>query len=77
MTLTSKVVPYKRGFGPFAPGVYRSTAPYEYRGVGTEEAIMDLLALFKSDVDPESVACVVLGLQAAPEPTTCSPTITG
>jgi 4-aminobutyrate aminotransferase / (S)-3-amino-2-methylpropionate transaminase / 5-aminovalerate transaminase len=60
MTLTSKVVPYKRGFGPFAPEVYRSTAPYEYRGVGTEEAIMDLLALFKSEVDPESVACVVL-----------------
>jgi 4-aminobutyrate aminotransferase len=60
MTLTSKVVPYKRGFGPFAPEVYRSTAPYEYRGVGTEDAIMDLLALFKGDVDPESVACVVL-----------------
>jgi 4-aminobutyrate aminotransferase/(S)-3-amino-2-methylpropionate transaminase len=60
MTLTSKVVPYKRGFGPFAPEVYRAPAPYEYRGVTTEDAIMGLLALFKGDVDPESVACVVL-----------------
>jgi len=60
MTLTSKVVPYKRGFGPFAPEVYRAPAPYEYRGVTTEDAIMGLLALFKGDVDPKSVACVVL-----------------
>ena len=29
MSLTSKVVPYKRGFGPFAPEVYRAPAPYE------------------------------------------------
>jgi 4-aminobutyrate aminotransferase / (S)-3-amino-2-methylpropionate transaminase / 5-aminovalerate transaminase len=60
MTLTSKVTPYKRGFGPFAPEVYRAPAPYEYRGVGTDDAIAGLHALFKADVDPESVACVVL-----------------
>jgi 4-aminobutyrate aminotransferase len=60
MTMTSKVVPYKRGFGPFAPEVYRATAPYPYRGVSTNDAIHRLEALFKSDVDPESVACVVL-----------------
>ena len=60
MTMTSKVVPYKRGFGPFAPEVYRAVAPYPYRGVSTDDAIHGLEALFKSDVDPESVACVVL-----------------
>jgi 4-aminobutyrate aminotransferase len=60
MTMTSKVVPYKRGFGPFAPEVYRATAPYPYRGVTTDDAIHGLEALFKGDVDPESVACVVL-----------------
>ncbi len=27
MTMTSKVVPYKAGFGPFAPEVYRTPAP--------------------------------------------------
>ncbi|MEO8289658.1 MAG: 4-aminobutyrate--2-oxoglutarate transaminase [Gaiellaceae bacterium] len=60
MTMTSKVVPYKRGFGPFAPEVYRAAAPYPYRGVTTEDAIHDLETLFKADVDPASVACVVL-----------------
>ncbi|MCA1719252.1 MAG: 4-aminobutyrate--2-oxoglutarate transaminase [Actinobacteria bacterium] len=31
MTLTSKAGPYKDGFGPFAPEVYRVPAPYSYR----------------------------------------------
>jgi 4-aminobutyrate aminotransferase len=60
MTMTSKVVPYKRGFGPFAPEVYRAPAPYPYRGVTSEDAIHELETLFKADVDPQSVACVVL-----------------
>src|SRR5206468_2778813 len=60
MTMTSKVVPYKRGFGPFAPEVYRVPAPYPYRGVTSDDAIAALEHLFKADVDPESVACVVL-----------------
>jgi 4-aminobutyrate aminotransferase/(S)-3-amino-2-methylpropionate transaminase len=59
MTMTSKVV-YKRGFGPFAPEVYRAPGPYPYRGVETEDAIAGLEALFKSEVDPEAVACIVL-----------------
>jgi 4-aminobutyrate aminotransferase len=60
MTMTSKVVPYKRGFGPFAPEVYRAPAPYPYRGVSSDDAIRGLESLFKGDVDPESVACVIL-----------------
>jgi len=60
MSLTSKVTPYKRGFGPFAPEVYRAPAPYEYRGITSDDAIEGLERLFKSDVDPQSVACVVL-----------------
>jgi 4-aminobutyrate aminotransferase / (S)-3-amino-2-methylpropionate transaminase / 5-aminovalerate transaminase len=31
MALTSKVKPYKEGFGPFAPEIYRVPAPYLYR----------------------------------------------
>src|ERR687893_2554302 len=31
MALTSKVMPYKKGFGPFAPEVYRIPYPYCYR----------------------------------------------
>ena len=60
MTMTAKVVPYKKGFGPFAPEVYRVPAPYPYRGVSSDDAIAALEHLFKSDVAPESVACVVL-----------------
>lgn len=60
MTMTSKVVPYKLGFGPFAPEVYRTVAPYPFRGVDTDEAVTALEHLFKADVDPASVACVVL-----------------
>jgi 4-aminobutyrate aminotransferase len=59
MTMTSKVA-YKRGFGPFAPEVYRAPSPYPYRGVGTDEAIAGLELLFSREVDPESIACVVL-----------------
>jgi 4-aminobutyrate aminotransferase / (S)-3-amino-2-methylpropionate transaminase / 5-aminovalerate transaminase len=60
MTMTSKVVPYKKGFGPFAPEVYRAPAPYPYRDISSDEAIAALETLFRSDVDPESVACIVL-----------------
>ena len=60
MALTSKVVPYKDGFGPFAPEIYRAPAPYPYRGVSSDDAIRGLELLFKQDVSPERVACVVL-----------------
>lgn len=60
MTMTSKVKPYKQGFGPFAPEVYRTPAPYPYRGISSTDAIESLERLFKTDVDPGSVACVVL-----------------
>ena len=60
MTMTSKVHPYKAGFGPFAPEVYRAPAPYPYHGITTEDALDGLAKLFKSDVDPKTVACVVL-----------------
>ncbi len=60
MTMTSKVVPYKRGFGPFAPEVYAAPAPYPYRGISTDDAIAGLERLFKAQVDPATVACAVL-----------------
>jgi 4-aminobutyrate aminotransferase len=60
MALTSKVVPYKDGFGPFAPEVYRAPAPYPYRGVSSDDAIHGLELLFKQDVSPERVAALIL-----------------
>ena len=38
MSLTSKQHPYKAGFGPFAPEVYRVAYPYEYRWPGGGDA---------------------------------------
>jgi 4-aminobutyrate aminotransferase len=59
MAMTSKLV-YKHGFGPLATDVYRAPAPYPYRGVTTEDALHGLELLFKQDVDPSEVACIVL-----------------
>ena len=60
MTMTAKVKPYKAGFGPFAPEVYRAPVPNLYRGIKTDDAIAGLKQLFKADVDPATVACAVL-----------------
>jgi 4-aminobutyrate aminotransferase len=59
MAMTAKLV-YKEGFGPLAADVYRVAAPYPYRGVSIEDALDDLELLFKQDVNPKSVACIVL-----------------
>jgi 4-aminobutyrate aminotransferase len=60
MAMTAKVVPYKQGFGPFPGEVYRAPAPYPFRGVSSDNAIRGLELLLKQDVDPASVACLVL-----------------
>jgi 4-aminobutyrate aminotransferase/(S)-3-amino-2-methylpropionate transaminase len=66
MSLTSKTMPYKQGFGPFAPEVYRLPYAYcyrcpldlEYPGCGV--ACADLLDdAFKNYVGAEEVAAVL------------------
>ncbi|HJU37243.1 MAG TPA: aminotransferase class III-fold pyridoxal phosphate-dependent enzyme, partial [Gaiellaceae bacterium] len=59
MAMTAKLV-YKQGFGPLATDVHRAPAPYPYRGVSTEDALAGLGLLFSQDLDPRSVACIVL-----------------
>jgi 4-aminobutyrate aminotransferase len=59
MAMTAKLV-YKDGFGPLATDVHRAPAPYPFRGVSTEDALVGLELLFRQDVDPKSVACFVL-----------------
>jgi 4-aminobutyrate aminotransferase len=59
MAMTSKLV-YKQGFGPLATDIHRAPAPYPYRGVSTADALHGLELLFKQDVDPKEVACIVL-----------------
>jgi 4-aminobutyrate aminotransferase / (S)-3-amino-2-methylpropionate transaminase / 5-aminovalerate transaminase len=64
LSMTSKVRPYKFGFGPFAPEVYRLPFPYEYRGhyAGPAQTETALDEFFKTQVAEEEVACVVLEL---------------
>jgi 4-aminobutyrate aminotransferase len=59
MAMTAKLV-YKQGFGPLATDVYRAAAPYPFRGISTEDALASLDLLFRQDVDPGSIACIVL-----------------
>lgn len=59
MSMTSKVKPYKLGFGPFAPEIYRLPFPYEYRAPGSADPGI-LEEFFASHVAPETVACIVL-----------------
>ena len=58
--LTGKVVPYKTGFGPFPGDVYHVPFPMEYHGVTTSQAIHALELLFKSNVEPERIAAIVV-----------------
>lgn len=67
MSLTSKVKPYKLGFGPFAPEIYRMPFAYCYRcpfGLnypGCDTACADQLTSFLvSHVAPENTAAVIV-----------------
>jgi len=57
MTLTHKAKPYKAGFGPFAPDVYRLPYPNQYRP-GTR--VENLETRLKNMVDPEDVAAIIV-----------------
>ncbi|MGB6306299.1 MAG: 4-aminobutyrate--2-oxoglutarate transaminase, partial [Steroidobacteraceae bacterium] len=60
MALTGKVMPYKRGFGPFPAEVYHAEFPQPYHGISTEQALADLDRLFHGDIDPKSVAAIII-----------------
>lgn len=73
MALTGKVAPYKIGFGPFPAEIYHAPFPVPLHGVSSDDAIAAVNALFKSDVDPQRVAAIILepvqgegGFYAAP-----------
>jgi 4-aminobutyrate aminotransferase/(S)-3-amino-2-methylpropionate transaminase len=59
LTLTSKTHPYKAGFGPFAPEVYRVPYPNAYRGIGAADALAALERTFSTQVAVETVAAIV------------------
>lgn len=60
MGLTGKVVPYKKGFGPFTPGIYHAPFPAEYLGVSVADSLAALNNLFNSDIQADQVAAIVV-----------------
>jgi 4-aminobutyrate aminotransferase / (S)-3-amino-2-methylpropionate transaminase / 5-aminovalerate transaminase len=60
MSLTSKTHPYKAGFGPFAPEVYRVPFPYGYRGITTAGSLAALERALSTHVAAESVAAIIV-----------------
>ncbi len=67
LSLTTKAFPYRHGFGPFAPEIYRFPLPDMLRRpAGTSvdayvtHSIAELHRFFKSTVRPESIACAII-----------------
>ena len=54
MALNAKNMPYKDGFGPFAPEIYRMPMPYEYRWLGPKETItVDAMEMITHKIEKE------------------------
>lgn len=65
MGMTAKNVPYKQGFGPFAPEVYRVPVAYPYRWLtGAEncaaEAAAQAIDLINKQIGADNVAAIVI-----------------
>ena len=67
MSLTDKTVPYKYGFGPLVPEIYRTPFPYSYRapkGMSPNDyrdyCIESLDYLITKQLSPDSVAAVLV-----------------
>ena len=65
MALTAKNMPYKEGFGPFAPEVYRVPMPYSFHWVGdqatiTEDAIEMVTSKIDKEIGAHNVAAILI-----------------
>ena len=57
LSLTAKVNPYKKSFGPYAPEIYRAPFSYPFHGTGE---LAETIAWIEASVDASQVACVVV-----------------
>ena len=65
MALTAKNMPYKEGFGPFAPEIYRVPMPYSFHWVGdqatiTEDAIDMITHKIDKEIGAHNVAAIII-----------------
>ena len=60
MSLTGKVVPYRKQFGAGFPDIWHVPMPIPHYGTTTEDALKQLAFLFRADVDPSRVAALIV-----------------
>lgn len=61
MAMTAKQSPYKNGFGPFAPEIYRAPMSYPLRDqLSGEEAAKRTITMIEQEVGAANLACVVV-----------------
>ncbi|MAQ45970.1 MAG: 4-aminobutyrate--2-oxoglutarate transaminase [Confluentimicrobium sp.] len=60
MALCGKVTPYKKAFGAMPPEVYHAAFPNAYHGITPEMSLAQLEQLFKSTIDADRVAAIIL-----------------
>jgi 4-aminobutyrate aminotransferase/(S)-3-amino-2-methylpropionate transaminase len=60
MALTGKVMPYKKGFGPFPAEVYHATYPNTFMGISVAEALESIDTLLTVNVDPTRIAAIIV-----------------
>jgi 4-aminobutyrate aminotransferase/(S)-3-amino-2-methylpropionate transaminase len=60
MSLTDAIKPYKEGFGPFAPEIYRSPFPYEYRGWDSVRALDALEESLRTSWPVDRIAALLI-----------------
>ncbi len=60
MSLTGKVVPYRKQFGPAFPDIWHVPMPIPHYGTTTEDTLKQLAFLFRADVDPSRVAAIIV-----------------
>ena len=61
MALTAKAMPYKSGFGPFAPEIYRAPLSYPYRdGLSGADAAARAISLIEKQVGADNLAAMII-----------------
>lgn len=65
MGMTAKNIPYKDGFGPFAPEIYRMPMAYPYRWPGgadacANDALDTVIHKIEKEIGAKNVACIVI-----------------
>ena len=59
-TLTGKAKPYKVGFGPYVPAIFHAPYPDKYHGVSVESALDGLNHIFKTTINANEVAAMII-----------------